>query len=156
MSETLEQGSSGHKSLSSQVGGHPGVQSSEDGSLIFKPCLPAERDFYQLLVSGDERFSKLFNWTPKFYGTLRLEGKVKDDGDVVGSAESTVGSGGKRTAEDVVVSVQKTLEPAPEVEEKDKLLLTWLYASYLPLVLLHSPSCSRIYLTRSQNHVSWT
>lgn len=40
-----------------------------------KPCLPAERDFYQAIF-GDERLATLREFVPKFYGTLRLEGKV--------------------------------------------------------------------------------
>lgn len=112
-----------HHTLDSQVGGHAGVQASEDGSLIIKPCLPAERDFYQLIASGDERFEKLREWVPKFFGTLRLEGKVREGGEpgaaVDIAAEAVVG--GKRTAEDVIVGVQRTLELAPEVEDKDTL-----------------------------------
>ncbi|QRV86897.1 inositol-hexakisphosphate kinase [Ceratobasidium sp. AG-Ba] len=61
--------------LDMQVGGHKGVQQSGEGDLIMKPCLPAERDFYQA-VAADERLSKLRGHVPQFYGTLRLEGKV--------------------------------------------------------------------------------
>jgi len=63
--------------LASQVGGHPGVSTSEDGSLLFKPALPHEVRFYQHLTS-DPAFASLEPYIPKFYGTLRLEGKVED------------------------------------------------------------------------------
>jgi 1D-myo-inositol-tetrakisphosphate 5-kinase/inositol-polyphosphate multikinase len=61
--------------LPSQVGGHAGVQTSEDGSLIFKPALPLEQQFYQTVIS-DPGFAPLQPFIPKFYGTLRLEGKI--------------------------------------------------------------------------------
>ncbi|KAG9091457.1 hypothetical protein FS749_016532 [Ceratobasidium sp. UAMH 11750] len=61
--------------LDMQVGGHKGVQQSGEGDLIMKPCLPAERDFYQA-IAADERLAKLRGLVPQFYGTLRLEGKV--------------------------------------------------------------------------------
>lgn len=62
--------------LDMQVGGHKGVQQSGEGDLIMKPCLPAERDFYQAIAS-DERLALLRGLVPQFYGTLRLEGKVE-------------------------------------------------------------------------------
>ena len=61
--------------LNSQVGGHPGVLTSEDGSLLIKPALAAEVAFYQS-VTADPAFAPLRPFVPKFYGTLRLEGKV--------------------------------------------------------------------------------
>jgi 1D-myo-inositol-tetrakisphosphate 5-kinase/inositol-polyphosphate multikinase len=61
--------------LDMQVGGHKGVQQSGDGDLIMKPALPAERDFYQA-IAADERLAALRPHVPRFYGTLRLEGKV--------------------------------------------------------------------------------
>lgn len=63
--------------LASQVGGHPGVSTSEDGSLLFKPALAQEVNFYQHLTS-DPAFASLKPYIPKFYGTLRFEGKVED------------------------------------------------------------------------------
>ncbi|KAI0657165.1 SAICAR synthase-like protein [Cubamyces menziesii] len=63
--------------LESQVGGHPGVRTSEDGSLLIKPALPREVAFYQS-VAADPRFAPLRPFVPKFYGTLRLEGKVDE------------------------------------------------------------------------------
>jgi 1D-myo-inositol-tetrakisphosphate 5-kinase/inositol-polyphosphate multikinase len=64
--------------LDMQVGGHKGVQQSGEGDLIMKPCLPAERDFYQAIAS-DARLAALRGLVPQFYGTLRLEGKVEVD-----------------------------------------------------------------------------
>lgn len=63
--------------LASQVGGHAGVLTSEDGSLIIKPALPLEHKFYQSLTS-DAAFASLRPFTPKFYGTLKLEGKATE------------------------------------------------------------------------------
>jgi 1D-myo-inositol-tetrakisphosphate 5-kinase/inositol-polyphosphate multikinase len=63
--------------LASQVGGHAGVSTSEDGSLLIKPALAHEVSFYQTLTS-DPVFAPLKPYIPKFYGTLRFEGKVKD------------------------------------------------------------------------------
>ncbi|RDX47392.1 SAICAR synthase-like protein [Lentinus brumalis] len=63
--------------LESQVGGHAGVMTSEDGSLLIKPALAAEVAFYQS-VTGDPSFAPLRPYVPKFYGTLRLEGKLDE------------------------------------------------------------------------------
>jgi hypothetical protein len=55
--------------LTSQVGGHAGVRSSSDGSQIMKPCLTAERQFYETVVSKDvQGFKLLAKHVPKFYG----------------------------------------------------------------------------------------
>lgn len=59
-----------------QVGGHPGVSTSEDGSLLIKPASTHEIDFYQHLNS-DPVFASLRSYIPKFYGTLRIEGEVE-------------------------------------------------------------------------------
>ncbi|KAH9915248.1 SAICAR synthase-like protein [Epithele typhae] len=60
------------------VGGHPGVLTSEDGSLLIKPALAAEVAFYQSVVA-DAAFASLRPFLPKFYGTLRLQGKVDEN-----------------------------------------------------------------------------
>jgi 1D-myo-inositol-tetrakisphosphate 5-kinase/inositol-polyphosphate multikinase len=63
--------------LTSQVGGHPGVSTSEDGSLLIKPALAHEVSFYQYLTS-DPTLASLRPFIPKFYGILKFEGKVED------------------------------------------------------------------------------
>ncbi|TDL18525.1 SAICAR synthase-like protein [Rickenella mellea] len=75
--------------LTSQVGGHAGVMATEDGSLIIKPCLPRERDFYQLIASDDPRVRHLQPHVPNFYGTLKLEGKVDEQGNFLNTLEMT-------------------------------------------------------------------
>ncbi|EJD47969.1 SAICAR synthase-like protein [Auricularia subglabra TFB-10046 SS5] len=62
--------------LKSQVGGHPGVLSSQDGSLIIKPCLHPELEFYQEIASNPA-LKHLKPIVPKFYGTLQLHGQLK-------------------------------------------------------------------------------
>ena len=64
--------------LTSQVGGHAGVSTSEDGSLLIKPALAREVSFYQRLTS-DPAFTSLKPYIPRFYGTLRFEGTVEDE-----------------------------------------------------------------------------
>ncbi|OJA08942.1 hypothetical protein AZE42_07503 [Rhizopogon vesiculosus] len=76
--------------LADQVGGHAGVQTTEDDSLLLKPALPREIHFYQLITAAgdDDPLSKLRKWTPKFLGVLKLEGKLKDpDGNGDGNLE---------------------------------------------------------------------
>ncbi|KAH7911881.1 hypothetical protein BJ138DRAFT_1125650 [Hygrophoropsis aurantiaca] len=63
--------------LAAQVGGHAGVQTTEDGSLLLKPALPVEIDFYQQL-SSEPVLKRLKPWTCKFFGTLQLQGTVKE------------------------------------------------------------------------------
>ncbi|KIL64107.1 hypothetical protein M378DRAFT_78711 [Amanita muscaria Koide BX008] len=68
--------------LTSQVGGHQGVTTSDDDSLIIKPALPTEIAFYQALNS-DPVLAPLRPFVPQFVGTLRLEGElIKLDGDI--------------------------------------------------------------------------
>ena len=53
------------------------MMTTEDGSLLIKPAHPTEVAFYQSVVS-DPGFAPLRPFVPKFYGTLRLEGKVDE------------------------------------------------------------------------------
>ncbi|KAF9441915.1 SAICAR synthase-like protein [Macrolepiota fuliginosa MF-IS2] len=62
-------------SLETQVGGHAGVLTTEDGELLIKPALPRELEFYQKL-QADNAFAALRPYTPRFIGTLRLEGEL--------------------------------------------------------------------------------
>lgn len=69
--------------LTSQVGGHAGVMASEDGSLLIKPALPIEVNFYQSVMS-DPHFEPLRPYMPKFFGTLRLEGSLDHERNMEG------------------------------------------------------------------------
>ncbi|KAF8528176.1 SAICAR synthase-like protein [Hysterangium stoloniferum] len=71
--------------LDTQVGGHKGVLSSEDGSVIIKPCRHREGSFYSTL-SSTKTFARLLPYVPKFYGTLKLHGKLDEQGNIA-SAE---------------------------------------------------------------------
>jgi hypothetical protein len=62
--------------LDSQVGGHPGIGTSENG-LFIKPAAPAELAFYQRLQQ-DSNLEDLRDFTPTFLGTLKLMGKVDE------------------------------------------------------------------------------
>ncbi|KAF5393913.1 hypothetical protein D9757_000350 [Collybiopsis confluens] len=79
----------------SQVGGHPNsLQPTEDGSMLIKPALPLELEFYTIMeqaragvVSVDEsdadldektldsmrNLYRLSRYIPRFYGTLKLQ-----------------------------------------------------------------------------------
>ncbi|KDQ34117.1 hypothetical protein PLEOSDRAFT_1032104 [Pleurotus ostreatus PC15] len=74
---SIELPSGSNKPLNTQVGGHSGVLATEDGSLLIKPALPLELQFYQTSVR-DPRFAPLRRFVPKFYGTLSLQGKVDE------------------------------------------------------------------------------
>ena len=91
------------QALASQVGGDAGVMTTEDGSLLIKPALKRELEFYQRLqTDADEAIATLRKFTPKFLGTLTLEGEAKE-----GSSE-----GG-------------ALEIRPAAERKDEFLVYW-------------------------------
>lgn len=77
--------------LDTQVGGHPGVMTSEDGSLIIKPALPVEVNFYQSVLSNPE-LESLRPYIPQFYGTLRLEGQADQEQSVDGAIALKPGS----------------------------------------------------------------
>lgn len=67
--------------LSQQVGGHAGVQVTEDESLLLKPTLPREIAFYQLvrdIVDPSTGLHLLKVWIPKFIGLLSLGGNFVD------------------------------------------------------------------------------
>lgn len=65
--------------LTSQVGGHKGIQTSDDGALLIKPALPHELQFYQDSLA-DPALAPLRQWIPTYLGTLRLEGQMTADG----------------------------------------------------------------------------
>lgn len=72
--------SAGAIPLASQVGGHAGVLTSSDGSLIIKPCLAAEKTFYETVVTGNEEGFKLLRpHVPKYQGTLITEPAEGED-----------------------------------------------------------------------------
>ena len=68
--------------LESQVGGHAGVSTTENGSLLIKPAVPTELAFYQRLQQ-DSNLEDLRAFTPTFLGTLELIGKVDEAGSAV-------------------------------------------------------------------------
>lgn len=94
--------------LKAQVGGHAGIETTEDDSLLIKPALPREIEFYQrIAAAGDhDELSKLRNWTPKFLGVLKLEGQLKDS--------NAVGDGNME-----IVPVHGNIVP----EDKERLVL---------------------------------
>lgn len=72
----------GFVELTSQVGGHPGVLSSADGSVIIKPCLIPERDFYERLKAagpGEKGLHDLRPLCPVYHGTVFTEGEDGKD-----------------------------------------------------------------------------
>lgn len=70
------------QALASQVGGHAGVMTTEDGSLLIKPATKRELEFYQVLQAAkDEALVTLRDHTPKFLGTLTLEGEATNAGE---------------------------------------------------------------------------
>ncbi|KAK4057215.1 hypothetical protein OIO90_001710 [Microbotryomycetes sp. JL221] len=67
-----------------QVGGHDQTVKpmSDDSSIVNKPANASELAWYTTL--GPRVHSTLIgDWTPQFYGTLTLQGKVDDDGNVI-------------------------------------------------------------------------
>ncbi|KIP03382.1 hypothetical protein PHLGIDRAFT_94879 [Phlebiopsis gigantea 11061_1 CR5-6] len=56
---------------------------NDDGSVIFKPALPAEVNFYQSVLSNPE-LEPLRPYIPRFYGTLRLEGQADQEQSIDG------------------------------------------------------------------------
>ena len=50
---------------------------TEDGSLIIKPALPLELEFYEK-YSSHPSFKPLRPFLPKFFGTLKLEGTLDE------------------------------------------------------------------------------
>ncbi|EIW85681.1 SAICAR synthase-like protein [Coniophora puteana RWD-64-598 SS2] len=103
--------------LAYQVGGHPGVKSSE--GILFKPALPQEIAFYKALASAAENeavqedgtvssLALLHNYTPTFIGSLDLVGQVSQD-----SSERKTGGGSDSVDMNKVV-------PVHDAHESDK------------------------------------
>lgn len=65
--------------LTSQVGGHEGIQTTEDGALIIKPAKPLEHHFYKDTLANPA-LAPLRQWIPTYLGTLSLEGQSTADG----------------------------------------------------------------------------
>jgi 1D-myo-inositol-tetrakisphosphate 5-kinase/inositol-polyphosphate multikinase len=67
--------------LAAQVGGHPGIIETEDGSSIGKPALPLEHEFYEAIFGDNPKlqdFKLLQPFIPKLMGTLRLMGRLDE------------------------------------------------------------------------------
>jgi len=71
--------------LESQVGGHPGVLTTENGLLLIKPAVPTEVAFYERLKQ-DSNLEGLRVFTPTFLGTLELMGKIDETSSTVSEA----------------------------------------------------------------------
>lgn len=84
-----ESPASAHIPLASQVGGHPGILTTEDGSLLIKPALATEVHFYRY-VEAVQEFAPLRPFLPCCYGTLRLEGQVDPTADALGPDGATL------------------------------------------------------------------
>lgn len=67
-----------------QVGGHAStiLASPLSSSTLIKPTAPVERAFYESLAPTLADGDFVGTWTPAFYGTLKLEGHVKEGGGV--------------------------------------------------------------------------
>ena len=63
------------RTLNSQVGGHVGVLTTKDGSLLIKAALPRVLEIYQKSLY-DPALEALRPFTANFLGTLKLEGEV--------------------------------------------------------------------------------
>jgi hypothetical protein len=82
------------QALESQVGGHAGVMVTEDGSLLIKPALHHELEFYQA-IQQDPKLGLLRDYTPKFIGVLKLEGKLSDLAPGIGGDYFAAGAGSR-------------------------------------------------------------
>ena len=93
--------------LESQVGGHAGVLTTENGSLMIKPAVPTELAFYERLQL-DSNLEDLRAFTPTFLGTLKLMGKVDETGSALSESvllESVVAAASEEKDESLVVLV---------------------------------------------------
>ncbi|GAA5971026.1 hypothetical protein JCM11641_004116 [Rhodosporidiobolus odoratus] len=68
-----------------QVGGHAAtiLASPLSSSTLIKPSSPRELEFYQSIAPTLNHGNFLSDWTPAFYGTLKLEGRVTEQGGAV-------------------------------------------------------------------------
>ncbi|ORY58014.1 hypothetical protein BCR35DRAFT_315828 [Leucosporidium creatinivorum] len=73
-----------------QVGGHAStlVLSAGDSSIVNKPASAAEHQWYTALGPSLGVEDLIGGWTPAFYGTLTLQGKMGEDGQTVQSVEA--------------------------------------------------------------------
>lgn len=91
------------------------MMASEDGSLIVKPCLPSERNFYELLAQEDQRLVHIQPFVPKFYGTLKLHGEVKKEANL-NEVEGIAALNGS-------TGIEQGNIPPPDVQDKDECVL---------------------------------
>lgn len=120
-----------HLPLTTQVGGHPGVLTTEDGVLLIKRALPREVAFYQS-VSSDPALAQLYNFIPEFYGTLKLEGRLEHGTSITDP------------------NAIKPVEDAPESEKDEyRHLILESGEAYLSAAAMHNRLSSRICRTLS-------
>ena len=119
--------------LSSQVGGHTGMLTTEDGSLIIKPALPLELEFYEK-YSSHPSFEPLRPFLPKFFGTLKLEGTLDETKPESLTVKPLMGA---------------------EAVQKDEFDFPICFCSYLACCLYRT-SCSKISHIRSPSRIFWT
>ena len=92
-----------------QVGGHAAtLLLSEDSSIVNKPSSTSELQFYTQLGPSLGVEDLIGGWTPQFYGTLTLQGKMAEDGQTV---QAVPGEEVQKAAEQVSHSVG--LRPIP-------------------------------------------
>ena len=122
--------------LDSQVGGHAGVNVTEDGSLLIKPALHHELEFYQA-IQQDPKLAWLREYTPKFFGMLKLEGTLAD------LAPGKVGEGGLGIP---------LLSQEPEIKQKDMCLFRFFIryvGVYVRILNIYSRLCWRTFRIHS-------
>lgn len=67
------------------VGGHPGITTTEDGSLVIKPAKPSEITFYtEVLRAEGSAFASLQEFLPTFLGVLSVHGRAGEkEGEIL-------------------------------------------------------------------------
>jgi hypothetical protein len=119
------------------VGGHAGVLTTDDGSLIIKEALPLELEFYQT-HAPTPAFEPLHPFLPKFYGTLKLEGEVDE------------------THTDTLVVKPIAMSQVAHKDEYRLYLITFLFI-YITFFTVHragEPSIS-LQQTKHYRHQTW-
>jgi 1D-myo-inositol-tetrakisphosphate 5-kinase/inositol-polyphosphate multikinase len=113
----------GGHTLTAQVGGHAGVLTSEDESLVIKPALPREIEFYQTAATHPA-FEALRPFLPAFMGTLKVQGESEgrdEEGNTLIAPVSVPASegGGKEGEQDksLLRVLKHAITPDPDPDD---------------------------------------
>jgi 1D-myo-inositol-tetrakisphosphate 5-kinase/inositol-polyphosphate multikinase len=87
--------------MKNQVGGHEGITTSEDNSMIIKPTNSFEQDFYNQIP----HYPNILPFIPRYYGSLSAT--TEGEGEKLGfQGEGTLSPNNPAQSKDIMICIQ--------------------------------------------------